>query len=476
MLNLDLPIDPTSPDWKKALQQLQGSILKYHGRDHTALLPLQLQPSRELRSKLGKFVMSRITSALAQADQTAKFKQRPKSKGPDNVVFCNFFLTVWGYTNLGHDVATLKAKFPQPQRDPAFNNWFLQGMEQTGGMLGDPPRLEWEKPYQGQMDAMLLLACDDRDALELAVRNAKDELKDFAIVLCEEWGKTLRQGDFTIEPFGFMDGISQPQFFAGDSELEKPSIVLEQDQLAEDDFAFGSYLVYRKLEQNVKQFWLDEQRLAAKLNLAGRDYDRAGAMMVGRFRNGTPLTTSAIAGPNPSHDNKFDYVSQQDELGTKCPLHAHIRKVRPRVFYRDRIVRRSVPYGPYDPAANERTDPPETGSGLLFLCYQRNIQAQFGGAQKDWANRVDFPDPDTGKDPVIGQGWSSTAQNWPVEWGGKATVPFQLGNYVTLKGGGYFFAPSVTYFEKLAGFTPDKRRPVASHKAAARAKIARRHD
>jgi deferrochelatase/peroxidase EfeB len=85
------------------------------------------------------------------------------------------------------------------------------------------------------------------------------------------------------------DGVSQPRFFRGEKEETPPSIVLERDFLAGDADALGTYVVYRKPEQNVKAFRAAETALAAALGLDPADRERAEAMIVGRFRDGTPL-------------------------------------------------------------------------------------------------------------------------------------------------------------------------------------------
>src|SRR6185369_11191026 len=52
----------------------------------------------------------------------------------------------------------------------------------------------------------------------------------------------------------------------------------------------------------------------------------AGAMVVGRFEDGTPVTMSDEArDENPPND--FNYTG---DAGSRCPFQAHIRKVNPR--------------------------------------------------------------------------------------------------------------------------------------------------
>ena len=83
-----------------------------------------------------------------------------------------------------------------------------------------------------------------------------------------------------IEHFGYVDGRSQPLFLKDEVDKEPRehwdpafplSNVLVADPLAADpDRHFGSYFVFRKLEQNVRAFKEIEQELADDLGLDGR--------------------------------------------------------------------------------------------------------------------------------------------------------------------------------------------------------------
>lgn len=105
-----------------------------------------------------------------------------------------------------------------------------------------------------------------------------------------------------IEHFGFRDGISQPLFFK--SELEKigstdcwdPSaplglvLVEEEDLCGNGQSYYGSYCVYRKLEQNVSGFDRAVQELTQQLGLT--DEEQAAALVMGRYRDGKPLSST----------------------------------------------------------------------------------------------------------------------------------------------------------------------------------------
>ncbi len=85
--------------------------------------------------------------------------------------------------------------------------------------------------------------------------------------------------------------------------------------------------------------------------------------------------------------------------------------------------------------------------------------------QKAWVNAPDFVVDGTGPDPVIGQstqGGGAFKQQWPAERGPQPdsanpdqTIPparkaFSFGEFVKLKGGEFFFAPSMPFLRRLA--------------------------
>jgi deferrochelatase/peroxidase EfeB len=97
---------------------------------------------------------------------------------------------------------------------------------------------------------------------------------------------------------------------------------------------------------------------------------------------------------------------------------------------------------------------PERGVGLLFMCMQSMIENQFEFIQRSWANNNDFPQPYTGIDPVIGQGENRKKPNGEdveQKWTDidRKKIPASFSSFVTMKGGEYFFAPSLAFFKSL---------------------------
>jgi deferrochelatase/peroxidase EfeB len=237
---------------------------------------------------------------------------------------------------------------------------------------------------------------------------------------------------------------------------------------------FGSYLVFRKLEQNVRGFQERGEQLAQWLGLKGSAAQRAGAMLMGRFRDGTPLTSSPVDGMSEGVSNNFNYAEDID--GTRCPFSAHIRKVNPRgerarvqgesttwgwnaelqdQERRRRIVRRGITYGErhVQPKDNPRKEQmPTRDVGLLFMCFQSSLANQFGFLQKIWANSPDFVSKNTGIDPLAGQHRHHSCpvdQRWPLKWGKPEMTPFDFRGFVTMKGGEFLFAPNIQFLKSL---------------------------
>jgi len=472
-------IDPAEAQYQPMLADLQGNILKGHGRDHTINLFIKFKVGRQALVKdwISAFSRVFVTSAKKQMEQTREFKDRRISGG----MFCNLFLTNSGYQYLGVEAAKRPAS-------PAFRN----GMKASGPALHDPAPGNWDAGYDADIHAMILIADDSPQLVRALKRAIIFSLQNLAIPLREEVGKVIRNKVGNgIEHNGYADGVSQPLFFKKDLDKEAAQLAFEgghsrwnpaaplnlalvKDPGGRTADSYGSYFVYRKLEQNVKLFKAKEAELAAKLGLTGEAAELAGALVVGRFEDGTPVTNFDEA-QNPEKDkvpNNFEYRSADGEA-LKCPFHGHIRKTNPRTDHpagvpdgpgdafnkSKRIVRRGIPfeYEPrkFDAYGNlDENHLPEGGVGLIFMCFVADIQNQFEFMQQAWANNEDFANPGTGIDPIIGQhNGTFSAQHWNKIWNDSAATPtqvdFKFADVVRMKGGAYFFAPSMSFLDKL---------------------------
>lgn len=446
-------IDGFNPGvYASLLSDVQGNIIKSHGRDHTVLLFVRWRRERlvAVRRWIADFAQRWVTSAQQQFEQARHYRETGQC-GP---VFGSFFLSRRGYEMLGYSGAQLPADQP-----------FRMGMQhdELAATLGDPPVSSWEAGYQQACDAIISLADDDLIRLLQSVNQLCQGLRTCAEILNREDGFVLRNANRqAIEHFGYVDGVSQPLFASHDIQRQLEagarfenwdpraplSLVLVKDPNGSHEDSYGSYLVLRKLEQNVRGFNEEMRQLADALKV---DPELAGAYTVGRFKDGTPVSTSSHSADD--HGNDFNF--SDDPHGRRCPFHAHVRKTNPRgdSVHRanvseeeergHRIVRRAISYG-----SHRSDDEPEQDSGLLFLCFQASIENQFNFMQARWANAPNFVRVGTGPDPLIAQ--TDGAQAWPLQWGEPQTCAYAMKRWVLMKGGEYLFAPSISFLRSLA--------------------------
>jgi hypothetical protein len=86
------------------------------------------------------------------------------------------------------------------------------------------------------------------------------------------------------------------------------------------------------------------------------------------------------------------------------------------------------------------------------MCYQNNIRDNFEVLQSEWANDPYHPAGQSpGVDPIIGQRTGAGLQKWPVRRydARKKHKSFDFYGFVTLKGGEYFFAPSIHFLKNI---------------------------
>jgi Dyp-type peroxidase family len=469
-----MAVDLTAPlAWKTAagdaatlLDELQPNILKGHVRDHLSVVFLHFDRQDEARTFLGDLVQL-MKSARTHLEEVEAFK----TSGASGTPYVGVGLTAAGYAALG--VAD-----DQIPADPSFRASMKASATRT--KLMDPPVTMWEPQFREEIHAVVLIG----DATDAGTSTRRLEvgllLPDSVTVVGEETGLSQINGDGNgIEHFGYVDGRSQPLFLVEDVDNERQRMdgttvwdpafgldrVLVADPAAPDPATnFGSYFIFRKLEQNVQRFKQAEEDLADELGLTGEDRERAGAMIVGRFEDGTPVVVQSEGGAHSPVMNDFDYDS--DPAGAKCPFHGHIRKSNPRgsggveAIADERkhlMARRGQTYGRRldDPTAElDPSQRPTGGVGLLFMAFNAELAQQFEFTQASWANSAAFPQvPDgaaaPGLDPIIGQG-PRTEATYPVEWGGTDIVAAHaLPQSVQMKGGDYFFMPSLAFLRSL---------------------------
>ncbi len=510
------------------LHDIQGNITWFYpefgflkGRN----VFFQIKKSTQGREFVTRLVPNITTSAPWSSDAT----DTPWPEATTNISF-----TYNGLKKLGISVQTLQS----------FPDEFIMGMRGRRSILGDDgPSApdKWDEIWREEVHVFINIGGADEEAINKRFEEILELAKDLdGIVLLEGHrsaaGAKSYQDTSALyenglptpkEHFGYSDGISNP-FFKGMtpemgevigggkkntekgkgygnpesastwSPIETGEFILgHKDEAREYPMApmpplmakNGSFLVYRKLHENVGAFndFLEEQ---AKDFPGGKEH--LAAKMAGRWRNGVPITTY----PDEAEANKlailrgqaqlsvataktaqekekavaefreinkkfvgFDY--EKDIDGGKCPVGAHMRRMNPRgslefgnktafetpsaLADRRRIIRRGLPYG--------ITDSPKSNDGehgIIFMAIAANIKRQFEFVQQQWMNYGNDFKLANDKDPLLGNhGHAHLADNRMVIEGDKTTgrpphFLSQIPRFVETRGGDYFFIPSLT--------------------------------
>jgi Dyp-type peroxidase family len=260
------------------------------------------------------------------------------------------------------------------------------------------------------------------------------------------------------------------------------------------EFTNGSFLVFRRLTQDVPSFDRDTEAMARELAQAtglpiSADELRAG--LVGRFRSGAPLMRHERDPGRADGLHEINYFAFGAALpsitladgtpvpgapadpevlrGRRCPVWSHIRKVNPRDVGTDRgdalitlgfqMLRRGIPFGPLYDRSNPNAPDNAKERGLLFLSYQRSIDDQFGSLNRGWMNQENLPHAG-GFDLLVGQNVSEQsglhAEKPAIFFGPPMTSPDSGAplraptQWVTPTGGAFLFAPSITFIDTFA--------------------------
>lgn len=253
----------------------------------------------------------------------------------------------------------------------------------------------------------------------------------------------------------------------------------------------GSYLVLRQLRQDVRGFWQFVHRQA---NADTQSREELASSMVGRTRKGDPLAPLSeqpipgVTAGTPS--NQFAYDS--DVNGTRCPFGAHVRRANPRnadfppgtggFFSRlihnlgfvalslrqdivsstrfHRLLRRGREYGPgLSPEQAIQLDYPDHDEhGIQFICINANISRQFEFVQGAWIMNNKFNGLSGESDALLGNrqpipGCPVTDNFLLPQESGLPLRVAGVPQFVTVRGGAYFFLPGIRALKFLAAQT-----------------------
>lgn len=532
------------------LHDIQGNIVFGYGRwgyPYARYLFFKFNDSGKAR----QFVSALVPLVTSSAPLAAQNKgTRPPST-------TNLAFTYAGLRTLGLPDQSMRS-FPQD---------FRMGMKSRKAILGDdgPSDPEhWDPIWKDNYSVHMLLTINGRSEQDIDARydqimdllptqvpgNPPPDIEllpghrgagDPSKLKYQSGSAIFIDGKPTAnEHFRYTDGISDPVFKgqdrsgaetigAGKPTRKSPTTVDGWEELETGEFVLGhrdetfeypiepmprllsyngSFLVYRKLHQNVGKFteYIDKQ---------GENYGAADAApeerretlkakFAGRWSNGAPLATypdyasamkfgeewdaatSTLYGdPDATDEQKaaarvvyedlkvkrraFNYSSNingdfdSDLSGARCPLGAHTRRTNPRgslefetpdayntpgaLANRRRILRRGLPYGNSDDRTSNDGD-----HGIIFMAINTSIERQFEFVQQQWLNYGNDFKLANEKDPLLGN-HETDAEGNPA---GRAVISgneqlkqpafmcSEMPRFVETRGGDYFFIPSLT--------------------------------
>jgi Dyp-type peroxidase family len=476
--------------------------------------------------KLLATLSGEITTGRQALDDRRAFRARKASGSKETP---EAVMTAVGFTHQG-----LLKLTPGAQWIPS--EAFRKGLAARSTFLGDPTDLSaegappnWKVGAPGkELDALFVLAGDDRTAVDAAAKRLGRRLNRAGVEVVYTENGDIRDDLRGHEHFGFDDGVSQPGirgratdasddfitersiarssgpehslFGLPGQDLVWPGVLLLGHPASSPDPRIpgprspstpdwtrnGSFLVFRRLRQDVGMFWRTMRDEAARLATAPGfeklDDEALASRLVGRWPSGAPVVRvpdndDSALGKDRLANNNFRYdsdsffvpiasgyvdkhpMAKADPAGITCPWAAHIRKVNTRdsgsdtggrdSTYIRRLLRVGIPFGKpiTDKYAEIRDDPEKGNRGLLFLSIQASIDDQFEFLCTRWMGDPSRPKTPAGHDVLIGQNgqpgedrvrrcvvFGSGVQEGRIETDAQWVIP---------TGGGYFFLPSI---------------------------------
>jgi Dyp-type peroxidase family len=487
-------LPPPSSDPALPLDDIQGDILVGLTKTAEVFVFFEIVDVPTFKTALRSVARRNVTSVKDVRDDDARIKKAKeaaaryrKDPGRLKIRHLNIAFSASGLEKLtGGSLPAL----PQEFRDGAASR--ASRLHDPVDDAGRPS--SWDPEFvEARQDGVLIAT---GESLEAANDRMQAVLQKFGASLAEVHQHVghVRPGEHRgKEHFGFEDGISQPGIrglTARENPHDDDQGVPGQDLLWPGEFIFGwpaqiddgdditppgpvrqppidwmangSFLVFRKLEQQVPEF-------AAFLENAGTaqglDPEVLGARLVGRWKSGAPLIKAPLQddellAADRLRNNNFEFGG--DPHQRRCPYAAHIRKTYPRDdmgeagevgVQQHRLRRAGIPYG-------EEVNDDHTGTrGLSFVAYMTSIEKQFEFVQASWSNNPKFVSGKTrpgngvpvepGIDAIIGQPApgeqikvDEPVPNYPG--GSQRSSQILPHSFVTPRFAGYYFSPSLS--------------------------------
>jgi Dyp-type peroxidase family len=485
-------VDKVLVDMPLKLEEIQGNVVAGFSKDHTSYLFFTL-PGEPAQARAW---LADLVNEVATAQEVKQFndlfravrRRRGDREGVVEAAWMNLAFTHDGLEKFGIVEEAELGLFPEEFREG------MRKRKEAIGDLGDNDPDRWPNDLGSKtIHVLMIVAADSIEDLNREVRYFVRHAASHEVSLVFQQDGMIRPDAPGHEHFGFKDGISQPgirglvasSYPQGSGQADQAKDVIaggefvlgyprQRPDPADDPLTpqpewteNGSYLVFRRLRQDVKGF---RDFLTSEATRLGSTVDLLGAKLLGRYRSGAPLVGAEDATEDPGttksgaleKDRINDFGYSMDPQGMQVPRAAHIRKAYPRdqpasrnePGERPRILRRGITFGqsfrdgnpPHSPFGADPRFPDDRG--LCFVCYQRSIRDQFEVIQCGWVNREAVPEDGDGVDPVASQ----ASRERKIRVPRIAPDPVQLPKqWVRTTGGEYFFSPSISALERLSG-------------------------
>ncbi|MDB5384814.1 MAG: hypothetical protein JWM11_460 [Planctomycetaceae bacterium] len=516
-------IEPVLP-----MHDIQGIAVPGFLKPHQTLLGVTCKGDSDSIQKF-KTLLAETAAEIATADQTLADRRsfREKKGAKTSAVLTAVAFTSQGLAKLTPGAASIPSEA------------FRQGLAARSNFLGDPQDaneegspLNWKVGGPGKdVDGLFVVAGGTREDVNQRAKQLRDRFSQAGLSLEYDEDGDVRDdaGMRGHEHFGFEDGVSQPgvrgrasdgkEDFITDrhiaasqqpehvlfgfpgQDLVWPGVLILGHPATSPDPLIpglsspaspewtrnGSYLVFRRLRQDVGLFWRtmhqEAERLAGLPGFSGTTDDILASRIVGRWPSGAPVNripdgddlnlgqdklannhlkfdsdTSALP-LSSGHVDSFPQA-KADPAGITCPWAAHIRKVNTRdsgsdtggrdSTYSRRLLRVGVPFGPplADRYAETKDDPEQGNRGLLFLSIQASIEDQFEFLMARWMGDPTRPKTPAGHDLLVGQnnaaGENRVRSCTIFGTGVQQSSVSTNAQWIVPTGGGYFFVPSLS--------------------------------
>ncbi len=453
------------------------------------------------------YQMVDVEESLKSLESILKYVEDATEPSPDKFAF-NIAFTHQGLQKIGLGSSCLD-EFPRVFR----NGMSDPNKSRILGDMGEnsPDNWTWGSADNMPHFALMIYGVDQNTlhkmlGLESAPAGPLNDIANAVKSLKSKQNEISRSESFPLpdhkEHFGFRDGISQPKI-AGIKERKRGGNVVAPGEfilgykdeydlipntprvyMLDDPMGYlpphdhdpdyrdlgrnGSYMVYRKLDQDVHKFWdfIKEQAPEADEQLLW------ASKMVGRWPNGCPFSKSADQPHDlqKMHDDN-DFHFTEDTLGMLCPVGSHVRRSNPRhstfpntkhpvtEHTTHRILRRGRTYGkPVSESLtvkdllNLKASDTKGDRGLNFICFNTNIERQFEFIQQSWCMNPKFAGLRNDPDPILGQPNDKGKSDFTMPADPVRKKISQVPQFVTVKAGAYFFMPGISSLKYLLAF------------------------